>query len=593
MIQGASEIPSGSVLQADVCVIGAGPAGISLTLDLASRGLTVVLLESGGMQESPATQALYEGEVADALMHSPPDKYRHRRFGGSSAIWGGRCMPFDPIDFESRPHVAHSGWPMSYEDLLPFYPQANALAEAGRFSYDAADALPGIGPLFEGFHSERVRTDGLERFSCPTHFGTRYARRLQLAPGVQVLLGANCTGLRLQADGQAVRHVDVASLQGHRFQVAARSTVVATGGLETARLLLASRDVKPQGIGNEHDVVGRYYMCHIAGNVGSLVVKGPVEAVRHGYEISPEGIYCRRRISVLESEQRRLGLANAVARLHFSRITDPAHRNGVLSGLFLARRLISYEYAKRLNDGQADAAVYARHLMNVMADPLDTTQFLTHWLRKRTLAQRKFPSVILRNKTNRFSLEMHGEQVPQSASRVTLTDKQDSMGMPQLRVDWRYCAEDVDSVRRTLDVLAEEFAASGTAQLTYQRETLEEDLMRFGAYGGHHIGTARMGSDPRSSVVDAQCRVHSVNNLYVAGSAVFPTSSQANPTLTLIALALRLGEHLGGRFGHARRRETPTGEVEASDTDTRTAAVHSDDSANEGAPKRAAAMTHD
>jgi len=551
MINDANSIPNAAYLQADVCIIGAGPAGIAMTLDLSARGLSVLLLESGYMQLDAKTQSLYEGEVADERMHSPPDKYRQRRLGGSSAIWGGRCMPFDPIDFETRSYIPYSGWPLSYEDLLPYYPQANALSEAGRFSYQAEDALgPRVAPMIQGFNSARVLTSGLERFSCPTHFGSRYAKQLELAPNVRVLLGANCTALRLQPDGRAVRSVEVTTLAGRRFSAACRTTVLAMGGIETARLLLASRDVTPAGVGNAHDVVGRYYMCHIAGNVGKLNVHGPVKNVRHGYEVSPEGVYCRRRLAVSASEQRRLGLANTVARLHFPRITDPAHQNGVLSGLFLARKLISYEYGKRLNDGNAATpAVYARHLLNVVKDPLDTTAFLTHWLTHRSLAERKFPSVILSNRTNRFSFEMHGEQIPQAQSRVMLGDKVDALGMPQVRVDWRYSSADIDSIRRTLDVMAQEFALSGVAHFEYDANTLEEDLVRFGAYGGHHIGTARMGLDARTSVVNADCQVHSVHNLFVAGSAVFPTSSQANPTLTLIALSLRLSHTLAKRLG--------------------------------------------
>lgn len=546
MIADANSIQNGACLQTDVCVVGAGPAGIALTLALSARGISVLLLESGQWGEDTKTQSLYDGEVADERLHSPPDKYRQRRMGGSSVIWGGRCMPFDPIDFETRSQVPHSGWPLSYDDLLPYYPQANALAEAGRFSYDAEEALgPQARPMILGFDSPRVSTDGLERFSCPTDFAKRYAKRLQLAPGVQVLLRANCTALRLQPDGQAVRTLEVATLAGARFSVMPRAVVLAVGGLETARLLLASRDVAPAGVGNHHDVVGRYYMCHIAGNVGTLTVHGPTGNVRHGYEVAPEGIYCRRRLSVTAAEQRRLGLANAVARLHFPRITDPVHRNGVLSGLFLARKLISYEYGKRLNDGHViSPGIYARHLYNVAADPLDTTAFLAHWLTRRSLAERKFPSVILRNRTNRFSLEVHGEQIPQASSRVTLTDKVDVLGMPQLKVDWRYCQADIDSVRGTLDLLAQEFEQTGVGHFKYNQDTLEEDLMRFGAYGGHHIGTARMGHDVRTSVVNADCQVHSVRNLFVAGSAVFPTSSQANPTLTLVALSLRLGDTL-------------------------------------------------
>lgn len=550
MITNANSIANGACLQTDVCIVGAGPAGITLALTLAEKGLSVVLLESGTQDENAATQALYAGEVADEGMHSPPDKYRQRRFGGSSTIWGGRCMPFDAVDFDYRPHVPYSGWPIAYHDLLPYYPKANEWAEAGRFSYQADDALGRhIAPLIRGFKSEVVLTDGLERFSCPTDFGKRYAKRLQLAPGVQVLLGANCTGIRLNPDGQSVRELEVKTLAGVGFHVRAHATVLAAGGLETARLLLSSRDVHPQGVGNTHDVVGRYYMCHIAGNVGTLTLKGSVQDVRHGYELSPEGIYCRRRLSISAKVQQQKGLANAVARLHFSRITDPAHRNGVLSGLFLARRLISYEYAKRLNDGNTNTpGGYAKHLMNIAADPLDTTAFLAHWVRKRSLAQRKFPSVILRNRTNRFSLEIHGEQIPRPDSRVSLIDKTDALGMPQIRVDWRYGADDIDSVERTLALFAQEFKQSGVGQFEYNRDTLEHDLMRFGAYGGHHIGTTRMGTDVRTSVVDSNCQIHGVRGLYVAGSAVFPTSSQANPTLTLIAMALRLGHHLTTDF---------------------------------------------
>lgn len=550
MILDANGIDNGTRLKADVCIVGAGAAGISLALSLSGQGLDIVLLESGQVDLHAATQSLYDGEVADDKLHSPPDKYRQRRFGGSTAIWGGRCMPFDSIDFEHRDWVPGSGWPISLDDVAPFYPEANKLAEAGRFAYDAKEALgPGVPPMFRGFESDVVRTDGLERFSCPTNFGQRYARRFRVATDIRVLLGANCTGLKLVPHGRAVREVEVTTLGGRRFFVEARATVLASGGLETARLLLASNDVAPAGIGNEHDVVGRYYMCHIAGNVGSLVIRGPASNVRHGYEVSPEGIYCRRRIAVSEDEQRRQGLANAVARLHFPRITDPRHRNGVLSGLFLARKFISYEYGKRLNDGAPPTlGVQARHLWNVVSDPIDTMAFLGHWVTKRTLAERKFPSVILRNRSNRFSLEMHGEQFPRAHSRVTLGGKRDALGLPQLRVDWNYGRDDVESVRRTLDIIAAEMTRTGVGELTYDTDTLEQDLMRFGAYGGHHCGTARMGSDPRTSVVDASCRVHSVNNLFIAGSAVFPTSSQANPTLTLIALSLRLGKHLGQRL---------------------------------------------
>lgn len=559
MIESANAVPRGTVLAADVCVVGAGAAGIPLALSLSGRGLSVLLLEAGERTRDGRAQAQYEGEVADERLHSPLHRYRLRGLGGSTSLWGGRCMPFDPIDFETRPWVPDSGWPISYEGLLPYYARANAWAEAGRFAYEDRSALPGVPPLFADFGSDIVRTDGLERFSCPTDFGLRYRKRLEVAPDLRVLAGAHCTAIRLEPDGASVRALDVATLAGNRFQVAARAVVLATGGLETARLLLHSDDVSPQGVGNAHDVVGRYYQCHIAGNVGTLTVSGSTANVRHGYEVGADGVYCRRRIAIAPEQQRRHGLLNAVARLHFPKITDPAHRSGVLSGLVLAKGLISYEYGKRLRDTRPlTGPEWLRHVLNVARDPGDTAAFLGHWLRHRTLAQRKFPSVILRNRSNRFSLEVQGEQQPLASSRVQLAPAVDALGMRRLRVDWRYGRADIESIARTLDLVAAELARTGVGRFEYDPATLEQDLMRYGAYGGHHIGTARMGTDPRTSVVDADCRLHAVGNLYVAGSAVFPTSSQANPTLTIVALSLRLADRLARRL---QPRRAAAGEV--------------------------------
>ncbi len=557
MIDDARTVARDTELHTEVCVVGGGPAGIALALSLGERGWKVLLLEAGRTNRDAPAQALYEGELANDR-HSPPHRYRLRGLGGSSALWGGRCMPLDPIDFEERPWVPHSGWPLRLEDLLPYYAQANDLAEAGRYAYDAQEALPGAPPLVEGWHSDIVGSQGLERFSCPTHFGRRYARRLRESPSIRVLLGAVCTAVRLTrpataGDPHTVRLLEVSTLQGHRFRVRPRSVVLAAGGVETARLLLCSDDVAPHGIGNRHGVVGRYYMCHLAGNLGTLTLQGPPAGVRHGYEVSPDGVYCRRRLSVCAHHQRREQLLNAVARLHFPRIADPAHRQGVLSGLFMVRRFISYEYGRRLHDGSPlTLGRLARHGLNVLRDAPATAAFLGHWLVRRTLATRKFPSVILANRTNRFSLEVQAEQQPHPDSRIVLAQGVDALGMRRVRIDWRYQPGDIDSVRRTLDLMATEFARGGAGLLQFDPGTLEEDLLRYGAYGGHHIGTARMGHDPRTSVVDANGRVHDVANLHIAGSAVFPTSGQANPTLTLLALSLRLADHLSDHLAGRR-----------------------------------------
>lgn len=467
-------------------------------------------------------------------------------------------MPLDPIDFEMRDYVPHSGWPLEFSDLLPFYQRANALCEAGPFAYRTSEAFESALPeMLPGFVSEHFSTDTLERFSCPTDFGQRYAHKLRSAPRVRVVLHASVTRIQLDDAGRRVTTLRVQNQQGKRLCVRASRFVLATGGLEVPRLLLASRDVQRSGIGNAHDVVGRYYMCHLAGTVGRIQIGGPGSAVRHGYDISAEGVYCRRRLALRPEVQRAQQLANFIARLHHPRITDPAHQNAVLSLLYLGKFAIPYEYRKRLQDDEeAGVRRWLEHAWNVTSRPHEAVGFAWHMLRARRLAERKFPSVIVHSKANLFSLEFHAEQRPCATSRITLTDRIDDLGMPRIRVDWRYTGDDVDTVARALQLLSADFRHSGIGSFDYDPATVEAEMTRYGAYGGHHIGTARMGSDPRTSVVNADCRVHGVDNLYIASAATFPTSSQANPTLTIVALALRLAQHLQtSGVGNARESE--------------------------------------
>jgi choline dehydrogenase-like flavoprotein len=546
MFVDSEHVESGARFSADVVVIGAGAAGITLALQFLAEDRSVIVLESGGLEPDPDTQALYQGEVADETLHSPPHRYRQRRFGGSTTTWGGRCVPFDPADFDSRPWMPGSGWPFGYDELAPYYARANELCEAGEFAYTAEQAFPGgMRPMIDGYESRKVTTNRLERFSCPTDFGTKYRRLLASSPSVRVFLRANCTHLQCSADGGSIERVAVRTLTGRHFSIAGVLFILAAGGLEVPRLLLASRDVHKQGIGNDTDCVGRYYMCHIAGAAGSFTLKSTRSRVYNGYERSADGVYCRRRFAISDQAASELGIGNFVARLHHPHITDPSHRTGALSALYLARQFFSYEYGKRLRSGkEATWSNRLGHWRNVAVDPFSCGEFALTMLRKRVLAQRKFPSVIIRARTGSFSIDFHAEQQPNADSRVQLGERCDCLGMPQLRIDWRYTDLDVHTVTAALRMLADELARSGCGELHCSPDTLEEVIKREGAFGGHHIGTAKMNASRFRGVVDSNCRVHDTRNLFVASSAVFPTSSQANPTLTIVALALRLSEHL-------------------------------------------------
>lgn len=546
MIIDATSLTDPANAQADVCVIGAGPVGIALALSLAAAGREVLLIEAGGEQPDPAVQDFYRGAVSDPALHSPLHDYRERRLGGSSTIWGGRCMPFDPIDFTPREWVADSGWPIDGAALAGYYPAANRWCEAGAFDYDATTALPADAkPMIAGFAGGAYRTDRLERFSCPTDFGRRYRDRLATSPQVRLAMHTGVSALRLDCDGRRVAGVELRLPGGAVVTIAARDVVVSAGGLETARLLLASRDVHPHGIANHHDVLGRYYMSHLAGTIGTLRMRVPVW---HGYDRADDGTYCRRRLALSDAAQATHRIGNVVARLHHPRIADPRHGTATLSALYLGRALVPKLYRARLTgEGTAGIAEHARHVANVLRAPGDVMRFAIDTLWHRYLAERKFPSVVITPAKGDYMLDFHAEQMPNRDSRVMLGEECDAWGVPRLIADWRYLPQDVTTVKTALALLAADLERSGCGSLTYDPDTVEQEMTRYGAYPGHHLGTARMGSDPRTSMVDGDCRVHGIGNLHLAGAAVFPTSSQANPTLTAIALALRLAERLAAQ----------------------------------------------
>lgn len=536
-------IQNGSTLQADVCIVGAGAAGIALARRLAAQRISVLLMESGVERHDAQVQALYAGEIAKPAVHTPAERYRERRLGGSTTIWGGRCVPFDPIDFESRPWMPGTDWPIDYSELARWYEDANELCEAGEFAYDIRSAnLRDSAQPIAGFASASISDDTLERASPPTDFWARYGAGLAASASVTVCDRANCVAFELDADGEQIESARFLTLAGTAFRVQARRFVLCAGGLETARLLLASRGRTPAGLGNVHDHVGRHYMCHIAGTIGEVVV---ATRAYTGYVTSADGVYCRRRFAIRPEVQRAQGLCNLIARLHFPEPSDPAHRTGFLSAAFLVRNLLSFEYRIRLRPPRSlGVADHFAHLRNLVMDGPRTAVQGLQWIAARRFAHRRLPSVVVEPRVARYRIDFHAEQRPLAASRVTLADGVDPLGLRRLYIDWRYASEDIDDVRRGLLLLQAEFARSGTARFDFDPEGVGDAGLREGAYGGHHLGTARMSARPERGVVDPNGRVHECANLYIAGSAVFPSSSQANPTLTIVALALRLGDHL-------------------------------------------------
>lgn len=532
----------------DVVVVGAGAAGLTLTQALGAR-LRILVIEAGGLKETPESRADYGGTVAPGSAHPAADLYRVRALGGTSRIWGGRCIPYDPIDFAARPWVPGAGWPLPYRSLAPYYPAASAAAESGRFDFDPASALPGQQRAFlPGLDGDLVQTT-LERFSRPTNFWTRFRDVLLRAPNVLVLPATPVTGIRLGPDGRTVEAIEVVTRTGRHRRIRASAYVLALGGLETTRLLLASNDVRPAGIGNDGDQLGRCYMSHLCTAASTVTFSGPAAQVAHDYARDPDGIYLRRRLWLTEAAQRRHLLLNVTFRTYLPEPGDPAHRDPVLSAMFLAKSFVQREYAAKFSESPVGVSGYARHVANVARAPLPLARFARRWLRDRVLAERKLPSVVLAGLDNTYALEFHAEQAPNPDSRVTLGPERDRHGLPRLRIDWRITDADVASLQRAHALLASELTRTGTGRLDADPERIADRARRHGIVGGHHIGLTRMSGHPRDGVVDGDCRVHGLPNLYVASASVLPTSGQANPTLTVLALTLRLADHLSGRLG--------------------------------------------
>jgi choline dehydrogenase-like flavoprotein len=549
MFDDSTRLPRGIRIDCDVAIAGAGAAGITIAAELASAGLSVIVLESGGMRFERQTQDLYRGTVDDPVHHGPLAQYRRRCFGGTTTVWGGRCSPFDPIDFEQRRWVPDSGWPVDHDEMRPYYERAHHYADVGEFTYDTTAALPEGGrPLIPGLRSSTVYQDRIWRFSLPTNFGVKHYDCLKRS-SVRVLLHANVLKILSNDAGDTVEGLRVSSLAGNTFAIRARQYVLAAGGLEVTRLLLLSNDVNPAGLGNDHDLVGRYYGSHVTGDLGEVTLTPRGGQVIWDYECTRDGIYAKRHLRISAGAQRQHQLLNFRCHLTHPAFADPSHGHAVLSAAYLAKRLLAHQIPPEFSGEMAKAEYrqVSRHVRNVVCGPLSLAAFGTHWLLRRTLATRKYPSVSLPSRADRYTVHFDAEQAPNAASRVTLGDDVDRFGLRRLRVQWRYSDLDIDSVAQCHRLIVDDFERSRIGRCHLRPEAVPEMVQRSINVGSHHLGTTRMADSPRAGVVDRNGRLHSVRNLYISSPSIFCTSSFANPLLTNTAFAIRLADHLRRR----------------------------------------------
>lgn len=484
--------------EGDVCVVGAGAAGISLARELAAHGRSVTLVESGGFEYEQPTQALYGGDESGTLLDADTQylaSTRLRYFGGTTNHWNGWCRPLDREDFTLRPWVADIDWPLTRDDLEPYYRRASSVVQISPFDYDEAGA--GAEPkLLAG---DEVFDTGFFHLSPPTRFAGLYRAELERSDRIRVLLHANLRRLDVDTAGRHVRGAEVARLDGATFPVAARHFVLAAGAIENARLLLAGCAAHPAGLGNDRDLVGRYFMDHPFLQIGYAVLPYWRNLIGRNYErswVRSRDNFIHGMLRVRPQVQAREELLNSV--VVFQPLTGAQNRP-------LAADIASFVKSQHVLDGEQEPRPGSTYFGWVL---------------------------------------VHGEQSPNPDSRVTLTAETDALGMRRTKLDWRLREGDKRSLLRTGELLAERLGAHNHGRMRLLAGA--DDLWPRTRWSFHHIGTTRMHPDPSRGVVDADCRLHGVDNLFVAGSSVFPTAGVSNPTYTLVALALRLADHLAG-----------------------------------------------
>ncbi len=552
MIRSGETLVDGGTTETEVAIVGAGAIGVALAVRLSGRIGRIVLIEAGGAQfKSTDNLSFFKAERVDDPRHAPTELYRRRMLGGTTSVWGGRCIPFDREDFESTPN--RPGWPIEFTDVDAHVPDALEFLDAGKPIFSAAAAMPDH-PIPLDRPLSDLNLERIERYSKPTDVWRKWRDHLTSSSDVTVIQEATCTGVLTNAEGTCVAALEVRTPSHRRHKIVSKTIVLACGGFETPRLLLASRATRSHGLGNERDLVGRFYMTHLvssAENVGVLRFALAGMARAFDFNRTVDGVYARRMILLSPKARRRQGLPNIVFRPSRPPMDDASHRNSVLSAMFLARSLlIPPEYARSLvaKLGNFPALqVWREHGGNVVADIPGLIRFSGNWLTRRVLATRKLPSVFLYRKDGRYPIEFNAEQMPNRDSRVMLGNDADSFGMPRLVVQWRFKDNELDAICRAYSVLASAVAKSGLGGVELDPELSYRVRRALVPQGGHHIGTARMGADASTGVVDTNCEVWDTRGLFVAGAAVLPTSGFANPTLTALALAFRLAEHLVGR----------------------------------------------
>jgi choline dehydrogenase-like flavoprotein len=498
----------------DICVVGTGAAGLTLASVLLGSGASVIMLETGGLEREEDAQRLNRCE-SDGLLFEGAERGRTRIFGGSTMCWGGQLLPLDPLDFAQRPWVDHSGWPITAEDMAPYYRRALKFAGSDDLNFDS-DVCRALGKV-SPFDPHALRYF-FSKWSPHPRFRDVLARDLEQSEDVRVFLHANATRLEFGDGGNRVTGVRAFNSSVDEFVFMAPIVVLCMGGIETARLLLTNGHRDPGGVGNGRGLVGRFFQDHPSLVVGAVRSFDPIAMGEHFATAAVDGREVSPRMALPAHLQERYGILNASAYVSDGYPPTLLRRAMILN---LARRVGREQRAAR---NLADAGM-------LLAGP--------------TMRLHRQGSRL--GRSAQFTVTVVTEQEPHTESRITLADRTDRFGVPQARISWHATEKTWRTVKRFSRALRAEFYEAGLGKLDlFPHIDADRPYWRVFPHDlYHHMGATRMGTSPETGVVDENCRVFGIRNLFIASSGVFPTGGHSNCTLTIMALTLRLADHLG------------------------------------------------
>ncbi|MBB3559943.1 hypothetical protein FHX06_001254 [Rhizobium sp. BK512] len=530
MISSLQNLLAGRV---DVCVVGSGPVGLALGIALARSGLSVALLESGGKTISEKTNRLAAAASISTDHHAEASLTIRRAVGGTSKAWGGRCVEFDDSDFDGRPARGDARWPIEHSAFRAYYDDARAFLGAELPAVD----MPDMDGEFE---------PSIESWAREPDMAKAHGALIESLPNLHLVTQATVIGLDLDREGARTKRLMVWH-RGKLHSLGATIFVLACGGRENARLLLAAQEIAPRLFGGVDGPLGRYYMGHLAGELARIRFTDRSFMEKMFFRRNGTGAWFRARLIPSIALQNERDLLNSVFWLRSPPLEEVYATAGARATLNLFKAITGRRKMRRMSfkSKVSDTA----SLSDLVTNPVQSFNAALQ-LTTSALKSERQPNFFVKNGEHLYWLAYHGEQRPVASNRVRLSSEVDETGLKRLAVSFDFDEEDLASLIRCHHALAEWIGTRqiGTFEWLHPEDGLQTAVRRQALDGYHQIGLTRMGASPRSSVVDGNCRCHDLENLYVAGSSVFPVSGQANPTLPAVALALRLADHLKGEL---------------------------------------------